>query len=1187
MIGCIGNVTAFPHAAEEEQVFKSEELYIGSFLKNNSKKKNRRSFWSSSEGVAVDVYSGFEDGTIVRPARRVDARVSSTDLRAATSLGLLRTQGSWYLSARRAYVLGDYAKTDEDPDFGAVAAACDFAFQRLLDDDLSVASLGKAASRGALVTAVFPATKLPGLKKARDRADYVRAVVDGFFDNDLLSATRTFLSKNPPGPISFAATHTLDSNKRVVLATRGVPLSLAFYPSKNLAAFSHDASVLRIHHEIPEEKKPPPLPKKKKKKKALLRPRSSQKWATREAPPIDTRFDEESISISMESTSTLEDDDDDVSDVRLDLDDVLGEIAVLEVQPDDDDYISFCDDVEDTKVVEETFGKIKLKLRRASLESAEKTVLHRRLIALNEEDEKDEDLGTIPAAVARVRDDWRSGAMNRLTFWNLKRCLKKRLKKKKKRPLKGVDVIVTGRGIAFALGSQFAADLALVLPNAEIRAVSEVKLLAQLTAFATPHPGHFDGAWDLDGTIVLVLDAFEDDDSTLAQLLPPTCHIFAVAPLMHTRLTRSLQSDLPRDPRVFIATTNRTQRPSLHRSVATTHQLLTQILLQIAHDLVVHHDDVRRSSGSPATLEALEELDRCANDGITALEAIVGRRRTGKDCARESVAYQQLKAVGEKWGEPDVVAVKQQGHHHNVVLFVGRCIVVLLLAGVFFVSGMLLASFSSWTNLKQVACILIVLVVLLAVVVAGWVVPVVNSRKPRPATISQKVLILDTPWVASTARALAALQPPIEVAIGDPRDPDEVSLVPNLVAVGRPDGRLMALAQAEVAVADAVDKLQIDNDSLLTVGHNPLTNHNHVAIDGFRPSYLCERLLSVAVALEGTAQQNQQGFPLTSFSPTSDHSEQDDDDVLFSDDDNNEEHPLTATEMLETYKAIAKRCGGLVGGLVTSQEGDRAEKLRRAFGTMDTRRTAMLGFDEVFEAYKLLGGRLSEASFFEECENKSTGAAGNLTVEDFKALALLDDAPHLAKETTFDLAKPDPSPETHFFGERLLARLDKGEENTHYRVARSQKLSMLLYESRIASFHRLVAFLVVFHHMAKTTTTTTTTKKKATDKPLAPVTPTELWEDAHFRETRRHCRRVFRDIVVAVRAWKRATIFEDPDADAALTQKVIDCLIDAPRRNPSGRLSPKRTATSDPRGVRTPYTAEDPDFFVFSAPAPT
>ena len=181
---------------------------------------------------------------------------------------LLRAQGSFALAARFAVCLDmKTASADADTPVPSLAEfeALGAVFERELDAALtaggarrSVREIGfDLARRDALVAGVRARFEAPENVAALDclahwldaerggsLAAFVESATDAFFDNDSFFATRTFLS-NAKGSFGLMVTNSLDATRQLCLAARGQTLSVAFYPKKGLVCYGSEQAAVK------------------------------------------------------------------------------------------------------------------------------------------------------------------------------------------------------------------------------------------------------------------------------------------------------------------------------------------------------------------------------------------------------------------------------------------------------------------------------------------------------------------------------------------------------------------------------------------------------------------------------------------------------------------------------------------------------------------------------------------------------------------------------------------------------------------------------------------------------------------------------------------------------------------------------------------------------------------------------
>jgi hypothetical protein len=93
-------------------------------------------------------------------------------------------------------------------------------------------------------------------------------------------------------------------------------------------------------------------------------------------------------------------------------------------------------------------------------------------------------------------------------------------------------------------------------------------------------------------------------------------------------------------------------------SVVATHQLLTNILQHICMT-IIGNPQFRGVTGAVVTEQDLLTLERCNNDGITALERIIGVDRNGNALHKsQNETEEELRGAGNLWSEHILENVK-------------------------------------------------------------------------------------------------------------------------------------------------------------------------------------------------------------------------------------------------------------------------------------------------------------------------------------------------------------------------------------------------------------------------------------------------------------------------------------------------------------------------------------------------
>ena len=284
----------------------------------------------------------------------------------------------------------------------------------------------------------------------------------------------------------------------------------------------------------------------------------------------------------------------------------------------------------------------------------------------------------------------------------------------------------------------------------------------------------------------------------------------------------------------------------------------------------------------------------------------------------------------------------------------------------------------------------------------------------------------------------------------------------TLLACGRPDGRLMALTSGEQSVCLAVNQASSiqsmgETCESLTIGHNPyklpLTAH-HVCLKDSRPKYLCEHLLDREEGTgDGEKKQVENGKSAAALIGS------------FAQLSNESQHSQHLWDrMMEQKKAEEEKrqarleIDRVVPSLKANEDGNVVftdfEKGFASVGPKDltlTRRELKAVFDH-FDAD--CDGALTRR----EC--RRIYAADSVTLLSYAKAKLTG-----STDSFFEKCWSIPESLENIFGDHILSHLSSPGQA--FKLAKTQNLSMLLYEGRIASLQRAVAFFVMFHEMGK------------------------------------------------------------------------------------------------------------------------
>lgn len=737
---------------------------------------------------------------------------------------------------------------------------------------------------------------LLGCKSTADAERLVESAVRGFFDQDLLAASRQLIG-NATGSFGLVLSTSVDAKRELVLAARGQTMSIAFYPQLGCALFGSEAAATKAGlgvdgDEIDEDD---------------LGEGTSKGWRSispskRVAPSSEQTSGASGGSSggSMGGSSTsgsfsgrswkrtrsmfmrrfgLEE------GFRFDLDDVNGEVVLLRWGDHDPAHPPMVINARPnsrklmpmTEVM--TYGG---KQRPKALYAANYLEgrfgpLHpfmQRTLRLGNNplvepippmggaDPVGRDLADVPDVLRRIQQDWNdpSHSLNRLTAFTLQQRLRKRLMAHEKGTHDGsLDLLISGCEVSLWVGEQFAADMHRAFPKLKIVCISANKLLGQLgQGFPTPQIGFsfHEQSHDLTESCVLLLSHSGGTFATLnaCNLLKGcTSNIFCVTSEWDTQVARAVRTGKPGSANLYtewkvasyIFTTFCGLRPAepCSLTVAATHQLLTQLLLYLMYATRYYDKDHPLLGGSFFRMEEVQELESLNLNTLGNLAALASpddptRKQLVKQAkvwsahilegpiawilsalyilATVTVGYTPLSAAalaikfaitgvwGWGWGGTDGIA-GGDAHADPLKYCVG-------LADAF------LYAFLPW-----------LMTVLLRLV---------QGRPWHHRVAGRALLIGDIPWVAQSLEAfvskLFALSYSIaslSVSSGNPTDHlvhrhTHRVVRGGLLAVGRPDGRLNALATAENTVclsvnqASSIQNMGVTCESL-TLGHNP------------------------------------------------------------------------------------------------------------------------------------------------------------------------------------------------------------------------------------------------------------------------------------------------------------------------------------------------------------------------------
>jgi hypothetical protein len=526
-------------------------------------------------------------------------------------IDLLRTQGCFGLSARYALCLGLPSSTIETPQSLEMPFYSDYdrigtLFEETLDEMLKWSTLDLisasketrvelAVSIGKQIHAAISPANHPYSAIELHMGDeesgsgweaFIRVTIDAFFDNDLFHCTKQFLS-NAKGSFGLMVTSSLDAHRQVCVAARGQTMSVAFYPKKGLICYG------------------------------------SEQAAVKAGLGFDT------------PGGDLEIEDEEKGALRLDLDDLGGEICLLDWGYKGDMTPALSPPNRHLKTYKMMQDSINVVLLQESKFLRSMKNLHWRMTPLEgnewvqplQTEAKDmilKDIHDIPKVCNDIQHYWKDSGLNRMTAWNLMKCVSERLQAivdgKVNRNAGSIDILLTGCEVSLWMAEQFATDLQKCFPKLFVKAISSNKLLGLFgQEISVPCVGYpmSTKTNDLSDAIVIIVSHSGGTFAPLAcsNLLQAfTRNIFVVASEWDTQIGKQLRSmHSEKDfvsSRIFSTGVGVRPAEPCSISVAATHQLLTNIFIYLC-DVIIGSHQFRHISGAIVTEHDLKILERC------------------------------------------------------------------------------------------------------------------------------------------------------------------------------------------------------------------------------------------------------------------------------------------------------------------------------------------------------------------------------------------------------------------------------------------------------------------------------------------------------------------------------------------------------------------------------------------------
>mmetsp|Transcript_2825 Transcript_2825/g.6181 ORF Transcript_2825/g.6181 Transcript_2825/m.6181 type:complete len:1521 (-) Transcript_2825:409-4971(-) len=916
---------------------------------------------------------------------------------------------------------------------------------------------------------------------------FVRVVIDAFFDNDLLWTVKTFL-QHAKGSFGLCVTSAQSAHRQLCVASRGQTNSIAFFPKSGIICYGSEQAAVKAGMCFP-------------------------------TPGGDLNYNGGHF---------------DERPLRLDLDDLNGEICLIDWGGDEngDGMPEVSPPNRHLPTYKLMNGKINLVLIQEGGTSSGR-FLHKRMTMLDPvdhefmkrlpDDYKDpiaQDIRDIPRICRQIQDDWRgfsnNTSLNRITAWNFTKCLQKRMEKLHSQSIERqsgtIDILLTGCEVSLWLAEQFASDLQKAFPRLRITAISSNKLLGlfgqdmDCPAIGFPISQRSN---DMKGTIMIIVSHSGGTFAPLAcsnLLQSMSDDIFVVTSEWDVQIGKQLrgmhssEKDHIVDSRIF--TTDVGLRPAepCSISVAATQQLLTNLFSHISI-VILSNPHYRNVSGAIITERDLEELERCNQENIGALEKIVGFDSDGNELLDEMrKTEKELRDMGALWAKHVLENAKSYCWcfiYIFVTVTTGWPIARAISNAIgvdndnwYYLVGFIDAAIFFW--MPQMSILII---------------RMIEKRNLRHRMVGRTVVVGDVPWVSQSAEAFLGKIFACSYSIagcgvlsGNPTDHlvhrhTHRVVRGSLLLCGRPDGRLSALTSLETSVCLSINQASSIQSiggtcESVTIGHNPFQlplSKKAIFLDRARPMYLCERMLGemdhkslVDRRRTKTIGVNPAKKKTSAKGKQTIKAEELDDKKQFDSD------SRSAAALQGAYHNLSKEANKgqsnrHVSVAVEAREHDplevileeaiserqRATNMRSVFNDMDEDGNGKINADQFIAKYYLVDSTLSKGQVLKIFMEADHDGAGYIDYEKFLRIAEMPAIQMLRALQTINrprsLLQVEASSEL-YFGEQLRRDV-KGIGLLS--IEQSQHFSMELYEGRIASMQRFVAMTVMFHEMGK------------------------------------------------------------------------------------------------------------------------
>ena len=484
-----------------------------------------------------------------------------------------------------------------------------------------------------------------------------------------------------------------------------------------------------------------------------------------------------------------------------------------------------------------------------------------------------DDIGDIPEVVQEITSDWdRPSSNNRETandFVHLLSDARFRHSAMGDNP-RGLDLLITGIESSLWMGEQFAADLKIIFPKITVTCVSANKLLGALEA--VPRMVHFCGYNRLRGEdlrkdrpVVLCLSQSGQTFATLhatRQLLSILGgNVFLTTGCRDSKMREAVIMSMglkTGDRRVMCNLSN--LRPSEASSLAACamHHTLTELLIYLAQAAAVGGTDLNNELN--VVKEDVVDFRDLTNNLSDNLSMIVDEdSKTGK----------KLRKQGRLWGQ-------HISESWRVLVLCGCYICISVISGYpLFACLFYVARDVHW--LKYLARALDALLYIFMPKLLCYFLRFFEGRRILARQGKRCLVICDVPWVHKNlenyvSKLFSLSYSPLSIEVhGSSAHDDMVHCFTHrvcrgtLLALGRPDGRILSLLKTERTVMLAAKQAAfIENmgvgPEIFTVGHNNVQSSiatAHVKLPSHRRRFLCEALFDMSIALsEDLSQQN-------------------------------------------------------------------------------------------------------------------------------------------------------------------------------------------------------------------------------------------------------------------------------------------------------------------------------------------